>query len=113
YERPVSRLELELQAEVDKFVLSVQLLGEQGHRAPSRGLHARLFRHCRIAAALSHPERQRYDVANRYAAHYCHYLQRRLLKPRPSAAAVRELRRFYRLRGRGKLRHIDAIARRH
>ena len=110
HDRPVTRLELELQAEVDKYVLSTLLLGRQaGGRVPG-GLHGRLFHRCRLATALGHAERQRYHRANRYAARYCRYLQHRYLRAGRLAALVRELRRFYRLRSQAKLRYIEGLA---
>jgi len=112
-DHPVTRLELELQAEVDKYIISTLLFGRQGRGRVPRNLHGRLFRHCRIASPLPHAERQRYHWANRYAAHYCHYLQRRYLRPGELPSLVRELRRFYRLHGGDKLRHIEGLGRLH
>lgn len=105
-DKPVSLFELELQAEVDKFVTTGMLLREQTGREPS-GLHGWLFDSTTLAPALAGTERERYRRANRYAAKYC----RRLL-PGPAGAdeAVRqrELRHFYRLSQTSKLAHIDA-----
>jgi hypothetical protein len=105
-DKSVSLFELELQAEVDKFVTSAKLLREQNGREPD-GLHAWLFDSPRLSAELDAPERERYRLANRYAAKYC----RRLLPALADAddsAAQRELRHFYRLSQTSKLAHIDA-----
>jgi hypothetical protein len=105
-DKPVSLFELELQAEVDKFVTTGRLLREQTGREPD-GLHAWLFDSPRLAAELDEPERERYRLANRYAARYC----RRLLASAPArdeTTAQNELRHFYRLTQTSKLAHIEA-----
>lgn len=104
-ERPVTLLEMELQAEVDKFVATALLLSRQGERLP-RGLHHWLFRLPKFDAALDDREFERYERANRYASKYC-----LMLMPRLSAGAQwpelkRELRRFYRYSQPAKLEHI-------
>jgi hypothetical protein len=103
-DKSVSLFELELQAEVDKFVTTAKLLREQTGREPS-GLHAWLFDSPTLAAELGDEERERYRRANRYAAKYCS----RLTPPAVDAQAVQsELRRFYRLSQAMKVAHIDA-----
>jgi hypothetical protein len=102
-ERPVTCLELELQAEIDKYVLALLIAARQSRGRVPGGLHRRLFREARIAPQLPHQERQRYHRASRYAAHYCAYLERRHLRRGGPADLVRELRHFYRLQQRAKL----------
>jgi hypothetical protein len=104
-DKTVSLFELELQAEVDKFVTTAKLLRQQTGREPS-GLHGWLFDSPTLATELDDEERERYRRANRYAAKYCS----RLTAPGSAdAAAVQsELRRFYRLSQGSKLAHIDA-----
>ena len=103
-DKAVSLFELELQAEVDKFVTTGLLLREQTGREPG-GLHGWLFDVPTLAAELEEDERERYRRANRYAAKYC---QRLPLGRHDEAAAHRELRHFYRLSQTSKLAHIDA-----
>jgi hypothetical protein len=105
-DKDVSLFELELQAEVDKFVTTGMLLREQTGRDPS-GLHGWLFDSPTLAAELDDRERERYRRANRYAAKYCRRLEPALARD-GEAAAQRELRRFYRLSQTSKLAHIDA-----
>src|SRR5918995_1395648 len=62
-DKHVSLFELELQAEVDKFVTTGMLLREQTGREPS-GLHAWLFDSPTLAAELDGEERERYRRAN-------------------------------------------------
>jgi hypothetical protein len=105
-DKAVSLFELELQAEVDKFVTTGMLLREQTGRDPS-GLHGWLFDSPTLSAELDEHERQRYRRANRYAARYCRRLEPTLARD-DDAAAQRELRHFYRLSQTSKLAHIDA-----
>ena len=103
-DKSVSLFELELQAEVDKFVTTGILLREQTGREPS-GLHGWLFDSPTLAAELDDEERERYRRANRYAAKYCSRLPPGLV----AAQAVQsELRHFYRLSQASKVAHIDA-----
>ena len=107
--RPTSHLELELQAEIDKFVACIALLDGQGMTAATRILRRRIFQQVRFDDALAADERERYQRANHYAARYCHHLESRYL--RPFSAAPRdlsmELRNFYRLGLRDKIAHIE------
>ncbi len=112
-ERPVTCLELELQAEIDKYVLALLIATRQARGRVPHGLHRRLFREARYAPGLPHHARQRYHRASRYAAHYCSYLERRHLHRGGPADLVRELRHFYRLQQRAKLGLIRARVRLH
>ena len=105
-DKHVSLFELELQAEVDKFVTTGRLLREQTGREPE-GLHTWLFDAPQLAAELEGPERERYRLANRYAAKYCRHLLTASAAS-DEATAQRELRHFYRLTQTSKLAHIDA-----
>jgi len=110
--KPVTLLELELQAEVDKFVLTSLLVAGQQGRVPD-ALHHGLFRLCRVDPSLDPDSRARYEAASRYAGSYCASLLDRFLRDRvdadlPDSALVSELRHFYRLTQRGKLSHIEA-----
>lgn len=107
--RPVSLLELELQAEVDKYVTSARLVSTQGDGRVPPALHARLFDEVRFDATLPAAELARYEEANRLAARYCDALRRRFPGHHHEASFVRELRGFYRLGGREKIRHILAL----
>ena len=103
-DKSVSLFELELQAEVDKFVTTGILLREQTGREPS-GLHGWLFDSPTLAAELDDEERERYRRANRYAAKYCSRLPPGFVA---AQAVQRELRHFYRLSQTSKVAHIDA-----
>jgi hypothetical protein len=104
-DKSVSLFELELQAEVDKYVTTSCLLREQNGREPD-GLHAWLFDSPRLSDELDAPERERYRLANRYAARYCRRLPAFL---ESDGSAQRDLRHFYRLSQTSKLAYIDAV----
>jgi hypothetical protein len=108
---PVSLLELETQAEVDKYAVTIFLLARQtGAMAYPQYVHARLFDRVRFDARLEPEQYERYRTAHRCAAHYCRRLERRFVNRGVARieAMVRELRSFYRLRTTAKLRHALA-----
>lgn len=107
FDKPVTTLELETQAEVDKFVTVSRLLHKQGHAHP-RGLHDWLFARVGFAEELPWLEQRRYRLANDIAARYCRQLENEFLdrRNRFDPRLYANLRRFYRLTYRKKLLHI-------
>ncbi|HEX3949397.1 MAG TPA: hypothetical protein VHW95_06050 [Steroidobacteraceae bacterium] len=108
---PVSLLELEMQAEVDKYAITVFLLAEQlGGDSYPQHVHPRLFDRVSFDARLEPDQYERYRTAHTLAARYCRRLERRFVNRGVARieAMVRELRRFYRLRHAAKLRHALA-----
>ncbi len=103
----VSLLELELQAEVDKFITAAVLLTRQYERMPAQ-LHDWLFALPRLHDDLSAEETERYERANSYAARYCRRLWPSLVSDVSGDVLRRELRHFYRLPRQHKIGHIDA-----
>ena len=108
-ERTVTQLELELQAEVDKYLCTVFLLSLQNDGAVSTRLKDLLFHHYRIADTVSGERAERYRAASHLAYRYCQYLEARFLKPSRLADLAREARRFYRLGQREKLEKISDL----
>jgi hypothetical protein len=106
-EKSVTLLEMELQAEVDKYVATTLLLSRQGQRPP-RGLHHWLFEMPRFDERLDGDELDRYRRANRYAGKYCRKLAPAIARGAADAATRAELRRFYRFSQPSKIAHIDA-----
>jgi hypothetical protein len=105
--REISLLELELQAEVDKYASALRLMLEQRDgRFPTELFH-RLFEGVRFLPQLAAAERARYEEAHRCAARFCRRLEERFLRRRRARpeALLGELRRFYRLGSQSKLRH--------
>lgn len=107
-DRPVSALELELQAEIDKYVTC--LLTEQGDAAYSRQLRNRLFREFEYEPDLDAEELDRYRVANTNADAYSESLHERFVSQRRIGDMLRELRRFYRMSLAAKLDFIRSAA---
>jgi hypothetical protein len=106
-QREVSLLELELQAEVDKYASALQLmLAQRGGRFPADLFH-RLFDGASFLPHLEHEDRQRYEEAHRFAARFCRRLEERFLRSRRAQpeAMLRQLRSFYRLGRHAKVRH--------
>ena len=106
--RSVSLLELELQAEVDKYACALALLLQQsGGRFPV-ALHARLFSAVSFLPQTDPATRERYEEANRRAARYCRQLDERYLRRRQSRphAWLAELRRFFRCGHQEKIRQL-------
>ena len=106
-EKPVTMLEMELQAEVDKYVATTLLLLRQGQRPPRR-LHHWLFEMPRLDERLGGDELDRYRRANRWAAKYCRRLTSAIASGARDEATRAELRRFYRFSQASKIEHIDA-----
>lgn len=106
--RSVSLLELELQAEVDKYATALALLTQQhAGRFPDE-LHARLFSAVSFLPQLDEISRCRYQEANRHAARYCRSLDDRYLHPRRLRPELwlAELRRFFRCGHQEKIRQL-------
>ena len=106
-ERPVSQLELELQAEVDKYVTC--LLASEPAVEVSAALRHRLFGDAVYEPDLDHDEHARYRAANDNAQRYAAWLEQAFVAPRRIPEMLGELRRFYRLGLAGKLASIAAV----
>ena len=106
--RTVSLLELEAQAEVDKFVLCLLHRWGDGVREWAEELRTRLFDRVSYGRRLSREERWRYEEANRLSRNFCsrlmgHVAGRRLER------LLSELRYAYRLGAEAKLRHFGQV----
>ncbi len=108
-ERPVTRLELELQAEVDKYLIALFFLSLQNEGVVSTGLRRLLFDRYRLAEGLSAESAERYHAASRLARRYCGWLESHYLRSRRVGDLAREARRFWRLGQREKLETIAAL----
>lgn len=106
--RKVSALELELQAEVDKFVTCLLMI--EDHHDHADALRSMLFDEPRYANDLSPEEQDRYEVAHKAADAYAGALQRRYLDHRRTPDMLAELRAFYRWPLQNKLHHIQRAA---
>jgi hypothetical protein len=103
-ERAVSLFELELQAEVDKFVhLNEKLALEPGSTEQSI-LVETLFERYALRDNLSTDEITRYREATRHAAKFCHRLSRKAEKKRSNAVMLDEAKSFFELTLAEKIR---------
>jgi len=109
-DRGVSQLELELQAEVDKYVTC--LLAGAGAPAPaaSAALRRRLFADAEYEPDLDGDERARYRAANDNAHRYAAWLEAAFVARRRIPEMLAELRRFYRQGLAGKLATLARAA---
>ena len=105
--RQVTLLELELQAEVDKYVVVHSVLRSQGKAAAPRALRARMFDGVRFDETLWPDELDRYRDANALARRYCEQLETQFFGNRSRAAYFEELRCFYEMDQAAKLRRIS------
>jgi len=103
-ERQVSMLELEAQAEVDKFASAALLRWKEGFGA-AKALHAKLFDHVQFSPQWGEDERWRYEEANRLARAYCKGLLDTIAQRRMDAL-LSELRSSYRMGAEAKLAYL-------
>jgi len=108
-ERPLTRLEMELQAEVDKYLIALFFLGLQNEGIVPIELRRILFERYRLKDGLSAESAARYHAASRLARRYCRWLESHFLRGGRLADLAREARRFWRLGQREKLETIAAI----
>ena len=99
--RELRPLDLELQAEIDKYLVLSHDLGVGGALARA------LFERVRYTAAPGSALEARYRRANGHAARYCRWLERRFPARGAREGLRAELARFYRLSGHAKARRIE------
>jgi len=104
FEREVTKLELELQAEVDKYLMLLEFATTE-----SELVHPWLFDNWKLEDGLNDEEQARYEKANSYASKYCKGLEQRYMSMGQTKEMFRELRRFYRKTQKQKLHMIDSL----
>jgi hypothetical protein len=112
HDRGISQMELELQAEVDKYITAFWLLRAQQPGHAPRELYHLLFERTHVNPRLPAQHQHLYATASRHAARFCSRLQSSLLSNRPlhRGRAIAALRRFYRMGSTRKVRLIEALA---
>jgi hypothetical protein len=95
---PVSALEMEIQAEVDKFIAAWLLLDAQGQgrKQTAKPLMRQLFSSYALRDGLSSEEEERYHTATRVASQYVKTLVRRFSGDETEERIRRDARDFYR-----------------
>lgn len=100
-ERPVSQLELELQAEIDKYLLLRILFG-------IRDAMSRLFANLRFHPSVTPDLEERYIVAHNTASRYVRWMDSQICHG-DFYRVVDDARAFYRKTITAKLAHIDCM----
>jgi len=108
--RPVSALELELQAEVDKFVACLALWQRRRRGKPPVGVARRALSRFAVAPHLGGALRARYHVSAMLARRYADSLESRFVRHGRTGELGDELRRFYRMGFAEKRAHIEQRA---
>lgn len=106
-ERAISALDLELQAEIDKFVTAWELGLQCGLGDLAEPLHEQLFNAWRPGEGTSVSMRERYREASHLASCYCLHLRQR--HGQDLLAVRAELRRFFRMPPRRRREFIHAL----
>lgn len=109
-DKSVTLMEMEMQAEVDKYIAARALLENQPRSDLGHTLYDRLFASPRFDPALAAEEYVRYRDASTFAGQYCRTLERRFPAERFGVKMMQDLRTFYRLPQPGKLSHINTKA---
>ncbi len=110
-QRPVTHLELELQGEIDKFLLSYFAYSAPSKQWPESfvSLYEQLFINYSLEAHLSDDSKQRYLEANRLARQLVMKLKPYLETPKSFEKALGYLRKLYRLNTSDKISFIAGL----
>lgn len=104
--RKVSQFELELQGEIDKFLLLFFSNQEESQEAKFESLFESVFSHFRWATGLEEEEQKRYEDAHLYAKTFALSLKERLKTRQGVLEAVDFLRKYYRLSTAEKVSYL-------
>ena len=105
-DKSVTLHELEMQAEVDKYVGTLAMLAGQPAGVLIDSLYDRLFDNPQFADDLDQDELERYRSASTLAAKFCRSLARRFPHGLSRPGMLGELRDFYRFSQSDKISHI-------
>ena len=109
HHRQVTLFEMELQAEIDKFILLHSFYDEEAEIDEAMQISRWLFNTHSYNDMLSDAELMRYEQANHYAGKYCMVLQQQYKLSGMNKELLNELRRFYRFSRSDKLRYINSL----
>jgi hypothetical protein len=107
HHRQVTLLEMELQAEIDKFIL-IQSLVDHGDDLINE-LRNWLFENSHYHDELNSNELERYEQANYYAGKYCKGLLQKYNLSGLNNHLLNDLRRLYRMGRQDKIRYINKL----
>lgn len=100
---PLTQLELELQAEIDKFLLFSQAV----HLNDLSDLIDSLYENVEWISSLNKEEKSRYEISAKLAFKYCHYLRKTYFHSHQTHAIYSEIRNFYRMSQNEKIHWIE------
>jgi len=103
--RQVRPIELELQAEVDKYVIALLCVSSKPKK-DSSPLMEQLFEKFTLHETLTSNLVHRYETANRMARRFCRHLHSQFVIHDRREALLGELRKFYRM-GADKMGYAD------
>ncbi|EKD41871.1 MAG: hypothetical protein ACD_73C00474G0001 [uncultured bacterium] len=104
---PITQLELELQAEVDKFLMLYFYLRSDQNPQVGDTIFDSLFEDFKLFDELSIEARERYLTASQLASRYCYRLKTRFQQqPHDIENVVSEIRQFYTFAQEEKIRRI-------
>lgn len=103
--QPVTQLELEIQAEIDKYLLASLLYYQLYGEAPDF-LLTTIFENFKWHPNLNKEQLTRYIEANRLAAKFCFYIEQNYIRHKKWHAALEIARNFYRLNHWQKIRFL-------
>ncbi len=109
YQRQVTLLEMELQAEIDKFILMQSLIDNHNDSDAINNLRIWLFESNEYDSRLNANELERYEQANYYAGKYCQALQQKYKLSGLDKTLLNDLRRLYRMSQQEKMRYIKQL----
>lgn len=110
HDRQVTLFEMELQAEIDKFVLLNSMDQQECESVLDSGhIGSWLFERHAYDDWLNTDELARYERANYFAGKYCKGLQQQFRVADMRQDLLNELRRFYRYGREDKLRYINHL----
>ena len=101
----ITELELELQADVDRFLLLCFLCHKSHEILPQEMLH-KLFDDVQFRKGLTRKTKERYLRANGWAAKFCSKLERNFLKNGNWRATLETARTFYQRNHWEKIRYL-------
>jgi hypothetical protein len=102
--RQCSQLELELQGEIDKFVLLHLFAANQQTLSPK--LFKELFESFAFDDRLTEDELERYETAHHFAVKYCQRLRDSCFFPLRVSKLIANIRPFFRQNLQGKLNQV-------
>lgn len=109
HQRQVTLFEMELQAEIDKFILLQSFIDYEPEKNDAAQIGNWLFESHTFDEMLSEVELTRYEQANYYAGKYCLGLQQQFQLTEKNKDLLNELRRFYRFSRENKVRYINRL----